>query len=138
MRLVLLDKNCTRQNGILGEPRRLEKWFAYLATLTRKTNSAVVEQLGLVHQWRSSSGPKRSVLAFLTKVRDSKKWFYRRTNGYSTGQCCSPLRTARARNRFPALVRSSVEPILESRILVKNAKTLLFWAAAAPPLVPCQ
>ena len=80
MRLVLLDKNCTRQNGILGEPRRLEKWFAYLATLTRKTNSAVVEQLGLVHQWRSSSGPKRSVLAFLTKVRDSKKWFYRRTN----------------------------------------------------------
>ena len=28
---------------------------------------------------------------------------------YSTGQCCSPLRTARARNRFPALVRSSVE-----------------------------
>ena len=45
---------------------------------------------------------------------------------YSTGQCCSPLRTARARNRFPALVRSSVEPFLESRILVKNAKTLLF------------
>ena len=29
---------------------------------------------------------------------------------YSTGRCCSPLRTARARNRFPALVRSSVEP----------------------------
>ena len=29
---------------------------------------------------------------------------------YSTGQCCSPMRTARARNRFPALVRSSVEP----------------------------
>ena len=29
---------------------------------------------------------------------------------YSTGQCCSPLRTARDRNRFPALVRSSVEP----------------------------
>ena len=29
---------------------------------------------------------------------------------YSTGLCCSPLRTARARNRFPALVRSSVEP----------------------------
>ena len=29
---------------------------------------------------------------------------------YSTGQCCLPLRTARARNRFPALVRSSVEP----------------------------
>ena len=29
---------------------------------------------------------------------------------YSTGQCCSPLRTARARNRFPALVRSYVEP----------------------------
>ena len=59
MRLVLLDKNCTRQNGILGEPRRLEKWFAYLATLTRKTNWAVVEQHGLVQQWRSSSGPKR-------------------------------------------------------------------------------
>ena len=58
MRLVLLDKNCTWQNGILGEPRRLEKWFAYLATLTRKTNSAEVEQHGLVHQWRSSSGPK--------------------------------------------------------------------------------
>ena len=29
---------------------------------------------------------------------------------YSTGQCCSPLQTARARNRFPALVPSSVEP----------------------------
>ena len=29
---------------------------------------------------------------------------------YSTGQCCSPLRTARTRTRFPALVRSSVEP----------------------------
>ena len=73
MRLVLLDKNSTRQNGILGEPRRLEKWFAYLATLTRKTNLAAVEQHGLVHQWRSSSGPKRSVLAFLTKSRDSEK-----------------------------------------------------------------
>ena len=59
MRLVLLDKNCTQQNGILGEPRRLEKWFAYLATLTRKTNWPVVEQYGLVHQWRSSSGPKK-------------------------------------------------------------------------------
>ena len=59
MRLVLLDKNCTRQNGISGEPRRLEKWFAYLAILTRKTNSAVVEQHGLVHQWRSGSGPKK-------------------------------------------------------------------------------
>ena len=55
---------------------------------------------------------------------------------YSTGQCCSPLRTARARNRFPALVRSSVEPFFGiSNFLVKNAKTLLFWAAAAPPLV---
>ena len=45
---------------------------------------------------------------------------------YSTGQCCSPLRTARASNRFPALVRSSAEPFLESRILVKNAETLFF------------
>ena len=27
---------------------------------------------------------------------------------YSTGQCCSPLRTARAKKRFPALVRSFV------------------------------
>ena len=59
MRLVLLAKNWTRQNGILGEPRRLEKWFAYLATLYRKTNLAVVEQHGLVHQWWSSSGPKK-------------------------------------------------------------------------------
>ena len=59
MRLVLLDKNCTRQNGIWGEQRRLEKWFAYLTTLTRKTNWAVVEQHGLVYQWRSSSGPKK-------------------------------------------------------------------------------
>ena len=63
MRLVLLDKNCTQQNGILGESRRLEKWFAYLATLTRKTNWAVVEQHGLVHQWRSSSGPKKGRFA---------------------------------------------------------------------------
>ena len=197
MRFVLLDKNCTRQNGILGEPRRLEKWFAYLATLTRKTNWAVVEQHALVHQWRSSSGPKKERLAFLTKIRDSKKWFYGRTNPccsttaqfvflvrsaryanhfssllgspkipfclmqflssrtsrmrlifllplsqlpenpccYSTGQCCLPLRTARARNRFPALVRSSVEPFFGISNFGKNAKTLLFWAAAAPPLV---
>ena len=60
MRLVLLDKNCTRQNGIWGEPRRLEKWFAYLA---RKTAWAAVEQHGLVHQWRSSSGPKKERFA---------------------------------------------------------------------------
>ena len=59
MRLVLLDKNCTRQNGILGEPRRLEKCFAYLATLTRKTNWAVVKKHGLVHQWPSSSDSKK-------------------------------------------------------------------------------
>ena len=57
---------------------------------------------------------------------------------YSTGQCCSPLRTARARNRFPALVRSSVEPFFgisnfgQKR---QNAPFFLFWAAAAPPLV---
>ena len=60
MRLVLLDKNCTRQNGILGEPRRLAQWFAYLATLTRKSAWAAVEQHGLVHQWRSSSRPKEN------------------------------------------------------------------------------
>ena len=59
MRLVLLDKNCTQQNGILGEQKRLEEWFAYLATLTRKTNWTVVEQHGLVHKWRSSGGPKK-------------------------------------------------------------------------------
>ena len=29
---------------------------------------------------------------------------------YSTGQCCLPLRTARAKNRFPSFIRSSVEP----------------------------
>ena len=46
---------------------------------------------------------------------------------YSTGQCCSPLRTARARNRFPALVRSSVEPFFGISNLAKNAKTLLFF-----------
>ena len=33
---------------------------------------------------------------------------------------------SRDRNRFPALVRSSVEPFLVSRILVKYGKTLLF------------
>ena len=54
---------------------------------------------------------------------------------YSTGQCCSPLRTARAMNRFPALVRSSVEPFFGISNFGQNAKTLLFWAAAAPPLV---
>ena len=46
---------------------------------------------------------------------------------YSTGQCCSPLRTARAKNRFPcsrSFVRRTI--FLESRILVKNGKTLLF------------
>ena len=52
---------------------------------------------------------------------------------YSTGQCWFPLRTARARNRFPALVRSSVEPFFWN--LEFWSKTLLFWAAAAPPLV---
>ena len=55
-----------------GEPRRLEKWFAYLATLTRKANWAVVEQHGLVHQWRSSSGPKKERFGVLTKIPDSK------------------------------------------------------------------
>ena len=77
MRLVLLDKNCTRQNGILGEPRRLEKWFACLATLTRKTNWAVVEQHGLVHQWRSRSGPKKERFGAFDKIRDSKKMVLR-------------------------------------------------------------
>ena len=33
--------------------------FTGMETLTRKTNWAVVEQHGLVHQWRSSSGPKK-------------------------------------------------------------------------------
>ena len=80
MRLVLLDKNCTQQNGILGEPRRLEKWFAYLATLTRKTNWAVVEQHGLVHQWRSSSGPKKERLGVFDQNSRFQKWFYGRTN----------------------------------------------------------
>ena len=41
MWLVLLDKNCNRQNWILGEPTTIERWFAYQATLTRKTNSAL-------------------------------------------------------------------------------------------------
>ena len=54
---------------------------------------------------------------------------------YISGQCCSPLRTARARNRFPALVRSSLEPFFGISNFGKNAKTLLFCAAAAPPLV---
>ena len=80
MRLVLLDKNCTRQNGILGEPRRLEKWFAYLATLTRKTAWAAVEQHGLVHQWRSSSGPKKERFAVFDQNSKFQKWFYGRTN----------------------------------------------------------
>ena len=83
MRLVLLDKNCTRQNGILGEPRRLEKWFAYLATLTRKTAWAAVEQHGFVHQWWSSSGPKKERFAVFdqnSKFQKKKKWFYGRTN----------------------------------------------------------
>ena len=80
MRLVLLDKNCNQQNGILGEPRKLGKLFAYLATFTRKTNWAVVEQHGLVHKWRSSSGPKKERFAVLTKIRDSKKWLYGRTD----------------------------------------------------------
>ena len=79
-RLVMLDKNCTRQNWIMGKPRKLEKWFVYLTTLSRKTNWGVVEQHGLLHQWRSSSSPKRSVLPFLIKIWDSKKWFYGRTN----------------------------------------------------------
>ena len=33
--------------------------FTGMATLTRKINWAVVEQHGLVHQWRSSSGLKK-------------------------------------------------------------------------------
>ena len=41
---------------------------------------------------------------------------------YSTGQCCSPLRTAGARNRFPSLVRSSVKP---------NFWNLEFWPKTA-------
>ena len=46
---------------------------------------------------------------------------------YSTGQCCSPLQTARARNRFPALVRSSVEPFFWNfEIWSKTAKISFF------------
>ena len=76
MRLVLLDKNCTQQNGILGEPRRLEKWFAYLATLTRRTNWAVVEQHGLVHQWRSSSGTKKERFGVFDQNSRFQKFLY--------------------------------------------------------------
>ena len=54
---------------------------------------------------------------------------------YSTGQCCSPLRTARAWNRFPALVRSSVEPFFEISNFGQKRQNAPFWAAAAPPLV---
>ena len=149
MRLVLVDKNGIRQNGILGEPRRLEKWFVYLATLSRKTNWGVVEQHGLMHQWRSSSDSKKKGFAVFDQNSRFQKhgptdertsWFAQnpilqgavflssRTSCmrlifllplsqlpenpccYSTGQCCSPLQTARGRNRFTALVRSSVEP----------------------------
>ena len=63
MRLVLLDKNCTRQNGILGEPRRLEKWFAYLATLTRKTNVAVVRAAWIVAPVAEQQRPKKERFA---------------------------------------------------------------------------
>ena len=42
---------------------------------------------------------------------------------YSTGQCCSPLRTVRARNRFPALIRSFVH-----RTIFWN---LEFWSKTA-------
>ena len=81
MRLVLLDKNCSRQNGILGEPRKLEKWFVYLATLSRKTNWGVVEQHGLVDQLRSSSGPKNGAFCrYWPKFKIPKKWFYGQTN----------------------------------------------------------
>ena len=45
---------------------------------------------------------------------------------YSTGQCCSPLQTARARNRFPALVRSSVEPFFGISNFGQKRKMLLF------------
>ena len=54
---------------------------------------------------------------------------------YSTGQCCSPMQTARARNRFPALVRSSVEPFFGISNFGQKRQNVLFWAAAAPPLV---
>ena len=77
MRLVLLDKNCSRQNGIFSEPRRLEKWFVYLTTFSRETNFGAVEQHGLENQWRSSSGPKKERFAILTKNRDSKKMVLR-------------------------------------------------------------
>ena len=78
---ILLDKNCTQLNGILGEPRRIGKWFVYLASLTMKTNWGVEEQHGLVHQQRSSSRTKKERFAvFDQNSRFQKKWFYRRTN----------------------------------------------------------
>ena len=38
IRLILLDKHSTQQNGISGELGEKGKWFVYLATLTRNTN----------------------------------------------------------------------------------------------------
>ena len=46
---------------------------------------------------------------------------------YSTGQCCSPLQTARARNRFPALVRSSVEPYFGISNFGQKRQNAPFW-----------
>ena len=46
---------------------------------------------------------------------------------YSTGLCCSPLRTARARNRFPALVRSSVEPFFGISNFGQKRQNAPFW-----------
>ena len=46
---------------------------------------------------------------------------------YITGQCCSPLRTARARNRFPALVRSSIEPFFGISNFVQKHQNAPFF-----------
>ena len=44
MWLILLDKNCTQQDRILGEPRGIWELLLFLATTPGKTNWAVVEQ----------------------------------------------------------------------------------------------
>ena len=63
---------------------------------------------------------------------------------YSTGQCCSPLQTARAMNRFPALVRSSVffwnlaQKHQNASFLLLLRQMLLYYCRVSLPSESCQ
>ena len=69
---ILLDKNCTQQNGILGEPRKIGNglYIWQLSSEEGKLGSSTAAWI-----CRAVAAPEKSVSLFLTNIRDLKKWF---------------------------------------------------------------